>query len=53
MKNGLAADAISAWEKSLRVDGGGPTPDATKKKIRDAQEQQLRVRGGAPKAEQK
>jgi tetratricopeptide (TPR) repeat protein len=53
IKNGLAAEAISAWEKSLGVEPAGPTADTVKKKIKEAQENQMRVKGGAPKAEQK
>jgi len=53
LKNGLASEAISAWERSLGVEGGGTTAEAVKKKIKDALDNQLRVRGGAPKAEQK
>ena len=36
-----------------QVDPNGPTADAVKKKIEDARDNQLRVKGGAPKAEQK
>jgi tetratricopeptide (TPR) repeat protein len=52
-KNGMTAEAIAAWERSLQVDPKGPTADAVQKKLNEARDNQMRVKGGAPKAEQK
>jgi len=53
IKNNLANEAIEAWEKSLQVDPNAPTAPQVRIKIRDARENQLRVKGAPPKAEQK
>jgi len=53
LKNNLANEAIDAWEKSLKVDPESPTATQVKNKIRETRENQLRVKGAPPKAEQK
>ena len=53
LKNNLSNEAIEAWEKSLQVDPNAPTAPQVRNKIRDARENQLRVKGAPPKAEQK
>jgi predicted negative regulator of RcsB-dependent stress response len=53
LKNNLANEAIEAWEKSLEVDPNAPTAPQVRNKIRDTRENQLRVKGAPPKAEQK
>ena len=52
-KNNLTNEAIEAWEKSLQVDPNAPTAAQVRNKIRDAREQQLRVKGAPPKAQQR
>ncbi len=52
-KNDMAAEAIAAWERSLQVDPKGPTAETVQQKLNEARDNQLRAKGGAPKAEQK
>ncbi len=53
IKNGMAAEAIAAWEHSLQMESKGPTAETVQKKLDEARDNQLRAKGGAPKAEQK
>jgi predicted negative regulator of RcsB-dependent stress response len=53
IKNGMATEAISSWERSLQVDPKGPTAESVQKKLVEARDNQLRPKGGSPKAEQK
>jgi Flp pilus assembly protein TadD len=53
VKNGMLPEAITAWERSLQVDAKGPTAETVQKKLNEARDNQMRAKGGAPKAEQK
>jgi tetratricopeptide (TPR) repeat protein len=53
LKNNLVNEALEAWEKSLQVDPNAPTAPQVRNKIRETRENQLRVKGAPPKAEQK
>jgi predicted negative regulator of RcsB-dependent stress response len=53
LKNNLASEAIEAWEKSLKADPDGPTAAQVRTKIKETRENQSRVKGAPPKAEQK
>jgi tetratricopeptide (TPR) repeat protein len=53
LKNNFVNEAIEAWEKALQVDPNAPTAPQVRDKIRDTRENQLRVKGAPPKAEQK